>query len=430
MRIVLSILTLAGSANAFSVAPQVSAEIQNLSAANNHQLSSLERSISNANSNVNHQIIENTSSASLTQGIREFLVPPAYAADAKPKPPTESEIKLLRDALSAIYGERNPEKAVELLTKAISAWERQAPDEKAALTRVRADCYMEMLDADAALADYTITVDYLSGPGGDLADPSELPAARLGRARALRSISKVRSLSESQVKMEAQDYQVSLRLSARDDWDTDEENEQDGASRNPYAAWEWGMAQRGAGDYKKAAETHTLAALNFKDIGDKARAVISMLDAGIDLAATDDIDEAKKVLESAIKSTTTVEGRDVELLQRVIAKEGEARIALASVLWDSNAGQKGDAEAQLGEACARLDQLRADADAREQAAEKARIKSGAGPAIKFSKLQFTIDDAVGPECSCARFKNEKFVSETLGWPKPLQAKLAKLNNLK
>ena len=34
--------------------------------------------------------------------------------------------------------------------------------------------------------------------------------------------------------------------------------------------------------------------------------------------------------------TTSVEGNDIELLQRVIAKEGEARIALASVLWGAN----------------------------------------------------------------------------------------------
>jgi hypothetical protein len=78
----------------------------------------------------------------LMDGVRDFLIAPANAADSSPKPPTNDEIKLLRTAFGALYGERNPEKAEELITKAIAAWERQNPDERAALYRVRGDCYM------------------------------------------------------------------------------------------------------------------------------------------------------------------------------------------------------------------------------------------------------------------------------------------------
>ena len=267
-------------------------------------------------------------------------------------------------------------------------------------------------------------------PGGELADPNELPSALLGRARAMRSLSNQNLITytPSDYKSIATDYQTSLRLSSREEWDTNEENESDGASRNPYAAWEWGMAKRGSGDFKGAAETHTLASMAFKDIGDRPRSVISALDAGIDLAAsastTEEIDEAKKVLYAAIQSTIAVEGRDVELLQRIIAKESEARMALASILWNTN--QKAEAETQFGEACGRLDQLQADADGRE----KARIKSGAMPVIKAKKLPFTIDDVAGPELTCSRFKNEKFVAESLLWPEGLRQKLFSLNNLK
>lgn len=35
----------------------------------------------------------------------------------------------------------------------------------------------------------------------------------------------------------AKDYQLALRLSSREEWDTDAENEADGATKNPYAAW-------------------------------------------------------------------------------------------------------------------------------------------------------------------------------------------------
>lgn len=234
-----------------------------------------------------------------------------------------------------------------------------------------------------------------------------------------------------------------MRLTSREEWDTNSELEADGAQRNPYAAWEWGMALRASGNsnsnasggqlqLQEAAEKHILASEAFKEIGDRARSTISKLDAGIDLAGIADIDsgsgsgkyfdEAVLLLKEGIKSTTLVEGRDVELLQRVIAKEGEARIALASILWSH--GDKAAAEAELGEACGRLDQLQADADVRE----KARIKSGAMPPVKIQKLRFTIDDTVGVECSCSRFKSEKFL-DSLSWPKSLQEKVTKLNKL-
>jgi len=361
----------------------------------------------------------------LMEGISNWLLPPANAATTTEaaKPPTDSEVKLLRDSLGALYGERNPEKAEGLLTQAIDAWERQAPDEKAALYRVRGDCYMQLLRAEDAVKDYTTTIDFLKGPGGEGADPGELPAATLGRARALRGMTG-KKLSIEEYKQMAEDYQISLRLTSGEEWDTNEENEADGATRNPYAAWEWGMAKRASGDFKGAAETHSLASLAFKNIGDKARAVISSLDTGIDLAATDNVEEAKKVLNDAIQSTTSVEGRDIELLQRVIAKEAEARVALASVYWGNN--ERAAAEAQLGEACSRLDQLQVDADAREAA----RVKSGAIPPITVPKLRFTIDDTAGAELSCSRFKNEKFISETLLWPSTLQDKVSRLNKLK
>mmetsp|Transcript_20498 Transcript_20498/g.30190 ORF Transcript_20498/g.30190 Transcript_20498/m.30190 type:complete len:445 (+) Transcript_20498:79-1413(+) len=365
----------------------------------------------------------------LMEGIKSFLLPPpAFAATTNPKPPSNDEIKLLRSALGALYGERNPEKAEVLLTEAVQAWQRQNPDERAALYRVRGDCYMALLKPEEAASDYGIAVELLEGPGGELADPEERPAARLGRARALRASS---DLSPQRAATAASDYRVALLLTSREEWDTDSERIEDGASRNPYAAWEWASARRESGDYKGAAESHVLASIAFAEVGDKPRSVISNLDAGIDLAAVaastgdaNDVKEARTLLEKAIASTVAVEGRDVELLQRIIAKEGEARIALASILWSN--GDKGAAEAQLGEACVRLDQLEADAQAREAA----RIKSGAMPPPKIQKLKFSIDDGVSAgEIGCSRFKSDKFLSESLRWPEVLRVKVDKLQKL-
>ena len=228
-------------------------------------------------------------------------------------------------------------------------------------------------------------------------------------------------MSTEQSLQAAKDYQKALRLSSREEWDTDKEMEEDGATRNPYAAWEWGSSLRQAGMYDKAAEAHSLASVAFDEIGDRARSVISSLDAGIDLAAAGNVDEAKAVLKKAIARTTTVEGRDVELLQRVIAKEGEGRIALASLLWDTK--EKGAAETQLGDACIRLEQLEADTQARN-----ARL--GLKPSATPDRVKFSIDDGIGAfDISCSKFKNKQFLTETLQWPDSLQAKVNKLQNL-
>lgn len=392
--------------------------------------------------------------------VRDLLVPPAYAADtttintapaaaAEVQPPTAEEVSLLRSALASFYGQpRDSPRALELLARAVDSpgWRRQNPDERAALYRVRGDVCMDLRRPGEAVKDYGTTIGLLEGPGGERADEGELPAARLGRARALRGafLSGAKSLSQEEWSGVAQDYQIALRLSSRDDYlETDAEREQDGAARNPYAAWEWGQALRGAGRYGRAAEVHSLAALSFRDIGDRARGVIAELDAGIDLAAaagaaagddagtsTNYYKDARELLEKAIPKTTgiTTGTTDVELLQRVIAKEGEARIALAAtLLWNDGNGDKASAERQLGEACVRFDQLEADNADREAA----RMKKGLMPPLKYNRVLFSIDDIAGAggKVSCARFRNEEFLTRTVEWPEALRARVQKLNKL-
>mmetsp|Transcript_14620 Transcript_14620/g.31071 ORF Transcript_14620/g.31071 Transcript_14620/m.31071 type:complete len:200 (+) Transcript_14620:305-904(+) len=197
------------------------------------------------------------------------------------------------------------------------------------------------------------------------------------------------------------------------------------------------MVNRVAQNYDRAAEIHRLAANAFEEIGDKPRSVICALDRGLDLAAGLDpgsnskesskkLGMTKQILEEAIESDVNVGGRDVELLQRLVAKEGEARIALSGVLWNSN--QKAAAESQYGTACSRLDELNADYRAREEE----RIKKGRMPAMKprGASLGFSIDDIVGAnEASCSRFKNEKFVEEKLVWNEGLQGMVKKFLTL-
>jgi hypothetical protein len=44
-------------------------------------------------------------------------------------------------------------------------------------------------------------------------------------------------VTKAQAETAAKDYQLALRLSSREDWDTNAEKEEDGARTNPYAAW-------------------------------------------------------------------------------------------------------------------------------------------------------------------------------------------------
>ena len=266
------------------------------------------------------------------------------------------------------------------------------------------------------------------------------------------------SATISQATQASKDYETYFKYVSRldtDDGETSTISEAiiDGIQRNPYAAWEWGRVTRAAGQYDRAAEIHHLAANAFNDIGDKPRATICRLDEGIDLASGVKDDKAdakvKSILVQAIDSTPGVDGRDVQLLQRVVAKEGEARIALSGVLWNSK--EKGSAESQLGTACgeqffhaffvhsndvllmmicvtARLDELNRDYNSREQ--EKVK-KGGGKSSSSVPKLGYSIDDIVGAEeASCSRFKNDRFVEDKLVWSQSLRSNVKKFLTLK
>ena len=334
-------------------------------------------------------------------------------------PPSKADIQLLREAFAEFYStNRDLVKSEELLSLTIQAWEKQPADEQAGLYRVRGDCYTAIGDANKAFADYDKAVQLLESPGGENADPLELPSSLLGRARSLKTLRQ--EITGKQAKQAASDYERYLKLSSREEWDTDQELLEDGASRNPYAAWEWGSVLRKTGSWKQAALAHGLASQAFADIGDKARSVISLTDVGIDYAAAQDYKEAQEVLRKAIEITVGVESRDVPLLQRVLAKEGEGRMALAAILWRSPEDRQ-QAETVLGDACIRLEQLQAEG----------KSSSTSKNPNTDNRLQFGIDDdgVSALEVSCSRFKNPVFLDQ-LGWPKNLQEKVIKLETLR
>lgn len=342
---------------------------------------------------------------SMTRSISIWLANAAPSAD---------DVDLLKQAFAEFYNNNNKnlEKSEELLTEAIQRWQQQPADELAGLYRVRGDCYTQKADAEKAIVDYTEAIRLLEG--NEQADPIELPRSLLGRARALKSLKKG--------DLAAADYEKALKLfSTENDEATDAELVQDGILRNPYAAWEWGSSLRLKGDWSGAATVHALAADAFDQIGDRPRFVISQIDYGIDLAASDQNEKAEQVLKDIIPKTKGVEARDIALLQRVVAKEGEGRMALASILWEE--GNRIEAEQFLGDACLRLDQLQADAVARMK-------KDGVDTNPVPTGLLYSIDDSIAAfDMTCSRFRKTSFLEEQLGWPKSLQEKVIRLENL-
>jgi tetratricopeptide (TPR) repeat protein len=334
--------------------------------------------------------------------------------------PSKDDVAVLRNAFSELYGTaRDLNLARELLSEAIRRWQSQPPDELAGLYRVRGDCYMLLGDASKAIDDYTLAVKLLDGPGGEKADQSELPSALLGRARSLKSLG--RDLSVSAAKASADDYKKALELLSREDWESQEERIEDGSFRNPYAAWEWGSVLRLAGDWEQASGAHRLAATSFDAIGDKPRAAISLLDAGVDLAAASKISQAKSTILEALQRTKGVQSNDVSLLQRVVEKRGEARVALASLLWSD--GNNSDAERLVSEACVEMEELLFEVSQRSLALSEADVNGVPRP------LQFSIDDSLAhfpsKSFTCSKFRDTDFLSQLM-WPEGLQTNTLKL----
>lgn len=387
-------------------------------------------------------------SSSLGEHIRQWMVQDANAAEEvglggggiltleEAIAPTKEEVQLLEDAIQALYDEQNFIKAESLLTKAIAAWVRQPMLEQAELYQLRGDCSMFLRRPAEALKDYAVVVKFLqSTEVDDMTPPDDKQRLYLAMARALRSkgvLSTDPTISSKQQAEAAKYYELSFSYSSSNDETQDYEERQIlGLMKNPFAAWEYADALRGSGDLNKAAILHQISSDAFDNVGDKARALISDLDAVIDLAAANKVSLANKILLELL-ALKQVEARDVKVLQRVIAKKGEAQIAVAAALWDSN--DKSSAEAQYGEACLRLEQLdMQDSKQKQQANEgtSRRPRNSISDTKDSVSLGFSIDDLPGAgEISCAKFKNDKFLSETLRWPPSLTEKLSKLEKLK
>jgi tetratricopeptide (TPR) repeat protein len=398
----------------------------------------------------------------LSQGVSQWIA----SSTTTQEQPSADDVQLLRQAFAEFYNPniatRNLEKSEQLLSQAIEIWNDQRhpqpADEVAGLYRVRGDCYMALSKAQLAYADYDQAVRLLQSSSSPsvleaaAADPAELTASLLGRARSVKASLNspdvaAATISTKQIQQAARDLEQVLKLSSREAWDDEQDLLEDGATRNPYAAWEWGSLLRKTQDWNAASQAHFLAAQAFDAIGDKPRAAISYVDAGIDLAAAvtaaasggtseESWKQATATLQQAIKKTIGVSSKDVDLLNRVITKEGEGGMALAALLWtSSNSDNRAEAERVLGETCNRLEQQwvqKIDKSTKVTTATKtvAAVTTAETKTALLPSLRFSIDDDTpNMDVSCFRFKNPAFLNQ-LDWPVELQQKVIKLETLR
>ena len=352
------------------------------------------------------------SSSPLTTGLSSWFL---LSSDDEVPPPSPQDIQLLRQAF-AEYSAGNYKEALPLLNDVVGRWDKsqQPADERAALYKTRADLYAATGEANRAISDYDTSLQLY-----DVFDV-ERPGVQLGRARALKAMGRTTAA--------ATDYRTVLQTLGTDDVYDDEttpaiEQILNGIDKNPFAAWEYADCLRSEKQYAQAGAIREAASRAFRQIGDAGRSVIALTDAGIDYAGdtAQSSEKAITVLRKAVDATKGVEGRDVKLLQRIISKEGEGRMALAALLWTTN--EKNAAETVLGDACVRMDQLLNQMDGTPP-------PSSSGEPSKALRYSMEDDDQLVGSLTCTRFKNKQFLASKLRWPESLQERVLKLESLR
>lgn len=336
-----------------------------------------------------------------------LLIP--FTSLAAPEP-SQTSVTKLRDSLSALYGDKDAEKALPLLRDTVESWDGPEKD-LGSIYRCRGDAAMEVKGWEEARDSYNKALTYLNGNDAD----GEVSLSTTGLARSRKALGSYSGLSTQ--------YRAAVVAVGKGDKyaETEEDMLESGISRNPYLGWEYGDALKREGkDFSAAFKILDASGDAFEGVGDPVRGYISQVDSCIALS-TYDPKSATSKLERIVPKSTKLESRDVELLQRAIGKECEGRVMMASLYWE--AGDKAKAEDAFGMAEERLSQLEED--------YVKRIKGKKATNGKDRMRGFNIDDS-GPEVgevSAAKFKKSEWVAETLGWGDVNGARLNKFIKL-
>ena len=166
--------------------------------------------------------------------------------------------------------------ADKLLSESIDEWQRtaQAPDETAALYKVRGTVRQQQGKSAAALSDLDQAVALLSSPSAK-PTPAEAQRTYLQRAR----------VNAALRRWPAAEADYTTAIARLDDLDAIE-------ATNPYLYSERSAARSQLQQFGPAADDALTAAAEFKAIGDKLHALLASSDAALALYGSGDVPEA------------------------------------------------------------------------------------------------------------------------------------------
>ena len=317
---------------------------------------------------------------------------PHLAPCASAAPPTEeAQVNLKKGFNAAQLGLTS---ADALLSASIDEWERtnQPADETAAIYKTRGMVREQNQQLPAARADLTRALELLARPDAAAADPGEVQRTLALRAGVEANTGDFRAAA-------ADLTEAIKRLAQLDAIE----------ATNPFLYSKRAAALARVGEFAPAADDAEQAELEFKEIGDRIRTVLSAADGALSLYGVPGREEdavAKTIQVFRSKgSPATNNPDDIALLQELSRKDAELHLAYAADLRARGEGAR--ARTQWESGCIRLEAYRRDGVERLQQEAALRAKESAlGPGAVLKAESVTTPQA--------KFTNSDFNARLLG----------------
>lgn len=285
--------------------------------------------------------------AALSLSCSPLQLAPAAAA-APPSAESQSALqKAFQSAQAGSYGSADTQ-----LSKLILEWEKtgQPDDETAALYKTRGVCRQSLGQLPAAREDLSQALRLSMTPGSK-PDPAEVQRTYQLRARVNQKLGNSREQVED----------LTAAIARLDQLDAIE-------ATNPQLFKDRAEARMRTKEWAGAAEDAERAQIEFKQLGDKIRALVSAADGALALYGAGEVPEAMSKMEFVFKSKGMPASNnpdDIPQLQELSRRDAELHLAYAVQAFAD--GRVVEAEKQWTSGCIRLEAYVQDGENRLEA---------------------------------------------------------------
>ena len=304
------------------------------------------------------------------------VVPPALAVT---EPSAEAQVALRKAFTAAQAGLSS---ADSLLSGSIAEWEstRQPAEEIASLYKTRGGVRLEQGQQAGALEDFSKSLELLKAAGSKANLAEEQRTYQL-RARANDALGNRKQLLDD----------LSSAINLLDELDVIE-------STNPYLYAQRAKARMALGDFRGAADDAEVAAVQFKDTGDKIRRVLAIADGALARYGSGEIADGVEDMRTVFRTKRTLATTnpdDIALLQELSKKDAELHVAYSAYLYSQ--GRTTEAARQWESGCVRLDTCASAAtpamlSCSRRACMRVRAHACAPPLARLSMLPSDVVD--------------------------------------